>query len=61
MMIFVCVVALAIIARIICSRKETYRNQEVKAAQPEEDQELPFSSQVDSQSAPTENQKEYFI
>ncbi|XP_034003247.1 contactin-associated protein-like 4 [Trematomus bernacchii] len=61
MMIFVSVVALAIIARIICSRKETYRNQEVKAAQPEEGQELPFSSQVDSQSAPTENQKEYFI
>ncbi|KAK5869570.1 hypothetical protein PBY51_024276 [Eleginops maclovinus] len=48
-MIFVSVVALAILARIICSRKETYRNQEVKAAQPEEGQELPFSSQADSE------------
>ncbi|XP_049443304.1 contactin-associated protein-like 4 isoform X1 [Epinephelus fuscoguttatus] len=59
--IFVTVSALAIMARFICSRKETYRNQEVKEAQPEDGHEFPFSSQVDSQSAPSENQKEYFI
>ncbi|XP_031715309.1 contactin-associated protein-like 4 isoform X1 [Anarrhichthys ocellatus] len=59
--IFVTVSALAIMARFICSRKETYRNQEVKAAQPEDGHELPFSSQADSLSAPSENQKEYFI
>uniref|UniRef100_A0A3B4Y589 Contactin-associated protein-like 4 n=1 Tax=Seriola lalandi dorsalis TaxID=1841481 RepID=A0A3B4Y589_SERLL len=59
--IFVTVSALAIMARFICSRKETYRNQEVKAAQPEDSHEFPFSSQADSQSAPSENQKEYFI
>ncbi|XP_059196818.1 contactin-associated protein-like 4 isoform X1 [Centropristis striata] len=59
--IFVTVSALAIMARFICSRKETYRTQEVKAAQPEDGHEFPFSSQGDSQSAPTENQKEYFI
>nr|XP_046248206.1 contactin-associated protein-like 4 isoform X2 [Scatophagus argus] len=59
--IFITVSALAVMARFICSRKETYRNQEVKAAQPEDDHEFPFSSQADSQCAPTENQKEYFI
>ncbi|KAI3368158.1 hypothetical protein L3Q82_007883 [Scortum barcoo] len=59
--IFVTVSALAIMARFICSRKETYRNQEVKAAQPEDSHEFPFSSQADPQSAPCENQKEYFI
>ncbi|KAM7409799.1 hypothetical protein PAMA_001340 [Pampus argenteus] len=46
--IFLIVSALAIMARFICSRKETYRNQEVKAAQPEDGHEFPFSSQADS-------------
>ncbi|XP_036971862.1 contactin-associated protein-like 4 [Acanthopagrus latus] len=59
--IFVTVSALAIMARFICSRKETYRAQEVKAAQPEDSHEFPFSSQADCESAPSENQKEYFI
>uniref|UniRef100_A0A671YSU0 Contactin-associated protein-like 4 n=1 Tax=Sparus aurata TaxID=8175 RepID=A0A671YSU0_SPAAU len=59
--IFVTVSALAIMARFICSRKETYRTQEVKAAQPEDGHEFPFSSQVDCESAPSQNQKEYFI
>ncbi|XP_029286155.1 contactin-associated protein-like 4 [Cottoperca gobio] len=59
--IFVTVSALAIMARFICSRTETYQNQEVKAAQPEDSQEFPFSSQADSRSAPSENQKEYYI
>ncbi|XP_047444283.1 contactin-associated protein-like 4 [Mugil cephalus] len=58
--IFVTLCALAVMARFICTRKETYRNQEMKAAQPE-DHEFPFSSQADSPSAPSENQKEYFI
>uniref|UniRef100_A0AAQ5X8R7 Contactin associated protein like 3 n=1 Tax=Amphiprion ocellaris TaxID=80972 RepID=A0AAQ5X8R7_AMPOC len=59
--IFVTVSALVIMARFICSRKDTYRNQEVKAAQPEDGHEFPFSSQADSPSVPNENQKEYFI
>uniref|UniRef100_A0A673CT94 Contactin associated protein like 3 n=1 Tax=Sphaeramia orbicularis TaxID=375764 RepID=A0A673CT94_9TELE len=59
--IFITVSALVIMARFICSRKETYRNQEVKASQSEDGHEFPFSSQADSQSAPNENQKEYFI
>lgn len=59
--IFVTVAALVMMARFICSRKGTYRNQEVKATQPEDGHEFPFSSQADCQSEPTENQKEYFI
>lgn len=61
MAIFITVVALAITARIVCSRKETYRNQEVKATQPEDSHDFPFHSQADSQSTPTDNQREYFI
>uniref|UniRef100_A0A3Q0RR06 Contactin associated protein like 3 n=1 Tax=Amphilophus citrinellus TaxID=61819 RepID=A0A3Q0RR06_AMPCI len=59
--IFVTLSALAVTARFMCSRKETYRNQEVKAAQPEDSNEFPFSGQPDSPSAASENQKEYFI
>ncbi|CAB1420470.1 unnamed protein product [Pleuronectes platessa] len=59
--IFVAVSALGIVIRFICSRKETYRNQEVKASQPDDGQEFPFSSRADSQGAASENQKEYFI
>lgn len=59
--IFVTVTALVMMARFICSRKGTYRNQEVKATLPEDGHEFPFSSQGDSQSEATENQKEYFI
>lgn len=59
--IFISASALALLGRFICSRKETYRNQEVKASQPEDIHELPFSSQADSQGAPRENQKEFFI
>nr|XP_040040806.1 contactin-associated protein-like 4 isoform X2 [Gasterosteus aculeatus aculeatus] len=59
---FVTVSAMAIMGRFICSRKETYRKQEVKtAAQPEDCHELPFSGRAESLGAPSENQKEYFI
>ncbi|KAF3690623.1 Contactin-associated protein-like 4 Cell recognition molecule Caspr4 Precursor [Channa argus] len=44
--VFLTVSALGIMARFICSRKETYRNREVKAAQPEEGHEFPFSSEM---------------
>ncbi|KAM8875331.1 contactin-associated protein-like 4 isoform 2-T2 [Spinachia spinachia] len=53
--------AMAILARFICGRKETYRKQEVKAAQPQDCHEIPFSSQAESLAAHSENQKEYFI
>ncbi|XP_029683615.1 contactin-associated protein-like 5 isoform X2 [Takifugu rubripes] len=59
--IFVIVGALALMARFICSRKETYRNQEVKAAHSEDVHEFPFSSHADLQNSPSENRKEHFI
>ncbi|XP_028300530.1 contactin-associated protein-like 4 isoform X4 [Gouania willdenowi] len=59
--VFLTALALAVMVRFICSRKETYRSQEVKASQPEDCQDFPFSSQADSLGAPTDSHKEYFI
>ncbi|KAF0041817.1 hypothetical protein F2P81_005349 [Scophthalmus maximus] len=61
--IFVTASALAIMARFVCSRKETYRSRDVKAAQPDDGggQEFPASGRADSQVAPGDNRKEYFI
>ncbi|XP_034035381.1 contactin-associated protein-like 4 [Thalassophryne amazonica] len=59
--IFITSSALAVMARLICSRKETYQNREEKGVQPENSHEFPFSSQAESPSVPGENQKEYFI
>ncbi|KAM4738833.1 contactin-associated protein-like 4 [Anableps anableps] len=59
--IFIIACAAAIMARFICIRNETYRNQEVKAAQPDDIHEFPFSSQADSLSVRSENQREFFI
>uniref|UniRef100_A0A8C6UWR8 Contactin associated protein like 3 n=1 Tax=Neogobius melanostomus TaxID=47308 RepID=A0A8C6UWR8_9GOBI len=60
--IFVTVAALVVTARFVCSRKETYRTQQVKASQSEDGHEFPFSSsQADSQTANNENPNEYFI
>ncbi|KAF6715522.1 Contactin-associated protein-like 4 [Oryzias melastigma] len=58
--IFATASALAIMVRFLCSRRETYQNQEVKAAQGEDCHEFPFSSQTDSPSIPSKNQ-EFFI
>ncbi|XP_072295490.1 contactin-associated protein-like 4 [Eucyclogobius newberryi] len=60
--IFVTVAALVVMARFVCSRKETYRTQQVKASQSKDGHEFPFSSsQADSQTAHNENPNEYFI
>ncbi|KAM3849466.1 contactin-associated protein-like 4, partial [Diretmus argenteus] len=59
--IFVIVSVLAVTARFLYRRKETYQNQEVKGAKPEDSPEFPFNSQADSQTVPSENPKEYFI
>ncbi|XP_027884694.1 contactin-associated protein-like 4 isoform X1 [Xiphophorus couchianus] len=59
--IFIVACAAAILARFICIRKETYRNQEVKAAQSSDGRAFPFSGQPDSLSVQSENQKEFFI
>ncbi|CAI5640491.1 unnamed protein product [Oreochromis niloticus] len=59
--IFVVVTGLAITARFLYRRKETYRNQQVKEVRQENSQDFPFSNQADSQSVPSENPKEYII
>eukprot|EP00064_Thunnus_orientalis_P020635 superscaffoldBa00005784_g20777 len=59
--IFVIVTGLAITARFLYQRKETYRNQEVKGVKQEDSQDFPFNNQTDSQNASSENPKEYFI
>ncbi|AWP03634.1 putative contactin-associated protein-like 4 [Scophthalmus maximus] len=59
--IFVVVAGLAITARFLYRRKETYRNQEVKGVKPEDSPDFPFNNQTDSQDASSENRKEYFI
>ncbi|KAM4605012.1 contactin-associated protein-like 4 [Polymixia lowei] len=59
--IFATVSVLAIIARYLYRRKETYQSQDVKGVKPEDSPEFPFNSQADSQNVPRENPKEYFI
>lgn len=61
MVIFVMVAGLAVAARFLYRRKETYQNQEVKAVKQEDSPDFPFSSQADSQNASDENTREYFI
>ncbi|CAJ1073054.1 contactin-associated protein-like 4 [Xyrichtys novacula] len=59
--IFVVVAGLAVTARFLYRRKETYRNQEVKGVKQEDSQDFPFNNQTDSQNPSNENPKEYFI
>uniref|UniRef100_A0A3B5K021 Contactin-associated protein-like 4 n=1 Tax=Takifugu rubripes TaxID=31033 RepID=A0A3B5K021_TAKRU len=59
--IFVMVAGLAIAGRFLYRRKETYRNQEVKAVKQEDSPDFPFSSRATSQNTSEENTKEYFI
>nr|XP_057947216.1 contactin-associated protein-like 4 [Doryrhamphus excisus] len=59
--IFAMAAGLAVTAKLLYRRKETYRNQEVKDANREESQDFPFNHQTDSQNATGQNPKEYFI
>ncbi|XP_058496196.1 contactin-associated protein-like 4 isoform X3 [Solea solea] len=59
--IFVVATGLAITARFLYRRKETYRNREVKGVKQEDSPDFPFNNQTDSQRVSCENQKEYFI
>ncbi|XP_010778059.1 contactin-associated protein-like 5, partial [Notothenia coriiceps] len=59
--IFVVVTVLAITARFLYRRKETYRNQEVKGVKQEDSQDFHFNNQTDPQNVSSENPKEYFI
>ncbi|KAK2822754.1 hypothetical protein Q5P01_022819 [Channa striata] len=59
--IFVIVTGLAIAARFLYRRKDTYRSQDVKGVQQEDSPDFPFNNQTDSQHVSGENPKEYFI
>ncbi|KAM4551627.1 contactin-associated protein-like 4 isoform 1-T1 [Odontesthes bonariensis] len=59
--IFAVLTGLAIIARFLYRRKDTYRNQEGKGVKQEDSPDFPFSNQADSQNLSSENPKEYFI
>ncbi|XP_047446526.1 contactin-associated protein-like 4 isoform X2 [Mugil cephalus] len=59
--IFVVLSGLAITARFLYQRKDTYRNQEVKGVKQEDSPDFPFNNQAGSQNLTAENPKEYFI
>ncbi|KAM9322915.1 contactin-associated protein-like 4 [Pholidichthys leucotaenia] len=59
--IFVVVIGLAITARFLYRRKETYRNQQVKGVQQDNSQDFSFHTQADCQNVSSENPKEFFI
>ncbi|XP_037537324.1 contactin-associated protein-like 4 [Nematolebias whitei] len=59
--IFVIVVVLAVTARFLYRRKETYQNQEVKGVKQEDSQEFSYTNQADPQSVSAENPKDFFM
>lgn len=59
--IFVVVTILAITARVLYRRKETYRSQEVKEVKQEDSQDFHYNNQADSQNVSGENPKEFFL
>uniref|UniRef100_A0A8C5NHN6 Contactin-associated protein-like 4 n=1 Tax=Gouania willdenowi TaxID=441366 RepID=A0A8C5NHN6_GOUWI len=58
--IFAVVTGLAITARCLYRRKETYRNQEVKGVKQDDSQDFSFNNQADSHNV-SEHPKEYFM
>uniref|UniRef100_A0A8C1PSX8 Contactin associated protein like 3 n=1 Tax=Cyprinus carpio TaxID=7962 RepID=A0A8C1PSX8_CYPCA len=59
--IFVSLAALAVMARFLYRRKETFQPQEPKAEKTDDSPETPFNTDPNSQSIISDNQKEYFI
>lgn len=59
--IFVSLAALAVMARFLYRRKETFQTQEPKAGKTDDSPETPFNTDPNSQSIISDNQKEYFI
>uniref|UniRef100_A0A8C2JKL8 Contactin associated protein like 3 n=1 Tax=Cyprinus carpio TaxID=7962 RepID=A0A8C2JKL8_CYPCA len=59
--IFVSLAALAVMARFLYRRKETFQPQEPKAEKNDDSPETPFNTDPNSQSIISDNQKEYFI
>ncbi|XP_023820988.1 contactin-associated protein-like 4 isoform X2 [Oryzias latipes] len=59
--IFVVMTILAITARFLYRRKETYHSQEVKEVKQEDSQDFHYNHQADSHSVSGENPKEFFL
>ncbi|XP_072219994.1 contactin-associated protein-like 4 [Leuresthes tenuis] len=59
--IFVIVTGLAVTARFLYRRKETYQNQEVKGVDQDDSQDFHYNDQAESQSASREKPKEFFM
>ncbi|KAM6918523.1 contactin-associated protein-like 4 [Xenentodon cancila] len=59
--IFVILAILAVTARVLYRRKETYRNQEVKGVNQQDSQDFHYNQQADSQNDSSENAKEFFM
>ncbi|CAM4728856.1 unnamed protein product [Leuciscus chuanchicus] len=59
--IFVSLTALAVMARFLYRRKETFQTQEPKAGKTDDSPETPFNTDPNSLGIISDNQKEYFI
>uniref|UniRef100_A0A672KA16 Uncharacterized protein n=1 Tax=Sinocyclocheilus grahami TaxID=75366 RepID=A0A672KA16_SINGR len=59
--IFVSLAALAVMARFLYRRKETFQPQEPKVGKTDDSPETPFNTDPNSQSIVSDYQKEYFI
>ncbi|KAA0704301.1 Contactin-associated protein-like 4 [Triplophysa tibetana] len=59
--IFVSLAALAVIARFLFRRKESFQTQDPKAGKTDDSPETPFTMDPNTQNIISENQKEYFI
>ncbi|XP_058847925.1 contactin-associated protein-like 5 isoform X1 [Acipenser ruthenus] len=59
--IFVILCVVAVMARFLYQRKETYRNREAKGPQHDDNSDLTLKNELNSQNTLSENQREYFI
>uniref|UniRef100_A0A3Q3H202 Neurexin/syndecan/glycophorin C domain-containing protein n=1 Tax=Kryptolebias marmoratus TaxID=37003 RepID=A0A3Q3H202_KRYMA len=59
--IFVIATVLAVTARFLYRRKETYQNQDAKGVKQEDRQDFSYNNQPDSQNVSGENPKDFFM
>ncbi|KAL4617566.1 contactin-associated protein-like 5, partial [Arapaima gigas] len=59
--IFVILCALAVMARFLYRRKDTFQSREAKGPKPDESPDFPFNNEPNSQNVLSENQKEYLM
>ncbi|KAI1905287.1 hypothetical protein AGOR_G00014550 [Albula goreensis] len=60
-MIFIILCVLAIMARFLYRRKESFQSREAKGDKSDDSPDFPFNNEPNSQNVLSENQKEYFI